>query len=151
MGYTNAFEALGFDREEATIQTLRADLAGILHDYIRQHGLTQAKASEKLGVSQGVVSEILRGRVKSKSVEYFVRLLARASLPWTARCWQPPCASVVLGAAPSSWTASGAMTTTANYLAPVPGDEGALVWNQTLQSGSVKTVGTPVGSGGGLW
>jgi len=94
MAYKNAFTALGFDNGDATIFALRAQFARIVRDRVREKKLTQEEASEWLRVSQGAVSEIVSGRIKSKSVEYFIRLLARANIPWTASCMQAPNVSV---------------------------------------------------------
>ena len=95
MAYKNAFEALGFEKDDATVFALRAQFAGILRDQVRQKKLTQQEASEWLRVPQGAVSEILSGRIKSKSAEYFIRLLVRAGIPWTAYCAQAPNVSVI--------------------------------------------------------
>ncbi len=108
MSYRNPFEALGLDKEDAAVEALRADLAGILRDWIAQRQLTQAAAGRALGVSQGVVSEIMNGQTGRKSIEYFIRLLARVGVAWTARCWHAPAdASAVKGAAPADWIGVG--------------------------------------------
>ena len=53
----------------------------------------------------------MNGRTGSKSIEYFVRLLARAGVAWTARAWAAPSdACAVKGPAPVAWVGVGHAT-----------------------------------------
>ena len=112
MGYTNAFEAVDLPKDEATIEALRADLAAVLRDWIKQHRLTQAAAGHRLGIPQSVVSNIVNGNTSRTSIEYLIRLLARVDVAWTARCWRAPSdAAAVKGPAPQNWMATGLAAT----------------------------------------
>jgi predicted XRE-type DNA-binding protein len=103
MKFKNAFEALGFEHDDATVLQLRSEFAAVLRDWIRNQQITQAKISETLNIPQSAVSDILRRKIGSKSVEYFIRLLARAAVPWSARCSNAPNVDVVQGNPPLEW------------------------------------------------
>lgn len=112
MAYSNPFEAIGLDKDEATIAALRSDYASILRDWIKQRQLTQAAAGNILQVPQAVVSKIINGNVVSMSIEYLIKLLARADVAWTSRCWHAPAdAAVCKGPAPASWIGTGTRST----------------------------------------
>ena len=68
-GDENLFLALGFPPHEAEILQLRADLMGQLRLWIQDSGLTQADAAERLGVTQGRVSDLVRGKWKKFSLD----------------------------------------------------------------------------------
>jgi predicted XRE-type DNA-binding protein len=109
MAYENAFDALGVDREDATVRALRADMSAIVRDWIKQRGLTQKAAGEQLGITQSAVSDIIAGRIGRMSFEYFVRMLTRIDVAWTARSWSHPHDSrAVKGPAPADWIGVGA-------------------------------------------
>lgn len=142
MSYKNAFEALGFDTEEAAVQALRADFAALLRDWIRQRGLTQAAAGAALGVSQSAVSEIVNGQTGRKSIEYFIRLLARVGVAWTARCWHAPSdAAAIKGPAPASWigTSSARVTRVTPDVASAP----PAIWDRVGGFDVFVATGTP--------
>lgn len=140
MTYKNAFAALGFDNDDATIYALRAQFARIVRDKVREKELTQEEASQWLRISQGAVSEIVSGRIKSKSVEYFIRLLVRAGIPWTASCVQAPDVNVFSQPHQSEATQNvftaighvdaGALFSTANRLQPA--------WNVRSSNGVLQ-------------
>lgn len=81
MALKNAFSAFGLQADEATIDTLRTDIAFALREYIERSGLGQAKAGEKLGLKQSVISHIVRGNIKHLSVERLVKAMVKAELP----------------------------------------------------------------------
>ncbi len=69
----NIFIDLGYSPDEAAILQMRADLMADLRKFIRNKKLTQAKASEILGVSQSRVSDLTRGkweRLESRNAHY---------------------------------------------------------------------------------
>lgn len=76
----NAFTAFGGTAEDATIDTLRADLALALRKFIENSQLGQAKAGEILGLKQNVVSQIVRGRIGHLSVERLIKAMVRAKI-----------------------------------------------------------------------
>jgi predicted XRE-type DNA-binding protein len=46
-----------------------------LHRLIKERGLTQTAAAKKIGISQGDLSHILRGRFENYSAERLIRML----------------------------------------------------------------------------
>ena len=76
----NLFLALGFPPHEAEILQMRADLMGKLRLWIRDSGLTQEEAAERLGVTQSRVSNLVRGQWKKFSLDMLLTLAAKAGL-----------------------------------------------------------------------
>lgn len=87
---SNSFTALGFKLDDAVVDALRADLADIVRGYIERSRMTQTALERTLGIPQSTISAIKNDRIDHLSVEYFLRILARAGIPWTAKCWKPP-------------------------------------------------------------
>lgn len=81
MTVKNAFTAFGLEADEATIDTLRADIAFALREFIERSGQGQAKIGEMLGLKQSVVSHIVRGDIEHLSVERLIRAMVKAELP----------------------------------------------------------------------
>jgi predicted XRE-type DNA-binding protein len=77
----NAFTAMGLDPDEATIDTLRTDLALALRAYIERSGKGQTRIGEILGLTQNVVSHIARGEIEHLSVERLIKAMVRAGIP----------------------------------------------------------------------
>jgi len=90
MTTTNSFTALGFKADDAVIEALRADLADIVRGYIERSQLTQTTLQKTLGIPQSTISAIKNDRIDHLSIEYFIRILTRAGITWTARCWNAP-------------------------------------------------------------
>ena len=59
---------------------LRAQLAEALRVWMEKEKLTQAQAAERLGIAQPRVSDIVRNKVELMSLDYLVRLCAKAKL-----------------------------------------------------------------------
>jgi predicted XRE-type DNA-binding protein len=76
----NLFLALGFPPHEAEVLQLRADLMGRLRLWIKDSGLTQAEAAEKLGITQARVSNLVRGHWKKFSLDMLLSLAVKAGL-----------------------------------------------------------------------
>ena len=76
----NLFLALGFPPHEAEVLQLRADLMGRLRLWIKESGLTQAEAAEKLGITQARVSNLVRGHWKKFSLDMLLTLAIKAGL-----------------------------------------------------------------------
>lgn len=86
----NSFSALGFSDDDAVIEALRADLADIIRGYIERSQLTQTALERTLGIPQSTISAIKNDRIDRISIEYFIRILTRAGIPWTAKAWKAP-------------------------------------------------------------
>ena len=71
---------LGFPAHEASVMLLRAQLSEALRRWIEREHLTQAQAARRLGIAQPRVSEIVRGKVELMSLDYMVRMCAKAKV-----------------------------------------------------------------------
>jgi predicted XRE-type DNA-binding protein len=69
--------------DEATIQSLRRDLALQVSRAVRQLGVTQVLAAKQLGVPQPTLSKLINGRVDNLSIELLIRIAVRAGLSLT--------------------------------------------------------------------
>ena len=77
----NVFSDLGFDDAEAQVLALRADLMAALGRKIKARGMTQVAAVRMLGVSQGRVSDLARGKVENFSLDMLVTFAAKMGKP----------------------------------------------------------------------
>jgi predicted XRE-type DNA-binding protein len=77
----NVFTDLGFDDAEAQVLALRADLMAQLDKQIKARKMTQVMAARVLGVSQGRVSDLVRGKVEKFSLDTLVQFAARLGKP----------------------------------------------------------------------
>lgn len=77
----NVFSDLGFDDAEAQVLALRADLMAMLAKQIKAQNMTQVKASKILGVSQGRVSDLTRGKAEKFSLDMLVTFAAKLGKP----------------------------------------------------------------------
>jgi predicted XRE-type DNA-binding protein len=69
--------------EEATIQSLRRDLALQVSRVARRLGETQVAAARRLRIPQPTLSKINNGRVSDLSIEFLLRVAVRAGIPLT--------------------------------------------------------------------
>ena len=69
--------------DEATIQSLRSDIALQVARVVRRFGATQVAAARRLGVPQPTLSKIINGHVSDLSIEFLLRVAVRAGLPIT--------------------------------------------------------------------
>lgn len=69
--------------DEATIHSLRRDLALQVSRAVRQRGATQVAAAQQLGVPQPTLSKLINGRVDNLSIELLIRIAVRAGLSLT--------------------------------------------------------------------
>ena len=74
----NIFNDLGFGEDEAENLKIQADLMIELTKLIEAQGLTQAAASELLGVTQPRVSDLMRGKIDRFSVDSLIEMLGHA-------------------------------------------------------------------------
>lgn len=77
----NVFTDLGFDEAEAQVLALRADLMAQLEKQIKARKMTQMQAAQLLGVSQGRVSDLARGKAEKFSLDMLVQFAARLGKP----------------------------------------------------------------------
>src|SRR3546814_6439447 len=75
----NVFTDLGFDDAEAQVLALRADLMALLAKQIKARRMTQVAAAKVLGVSQGRVSDLTRGKADQFSLDLLVTFAARSA------------------------------------------------------------------------
>lgn len=76
----NVFLALGFDPQEATNLLIRADLMIAIEDIIEVRKLKQREAAELFGVSQPRISDLLRGKSDTFTIDSLVNMLGHAGL-----------------------------------------------------------------------
>lgn len=76
----NVFLALGFEPGEATNLLIRADLMMAVEDVIRTRGLKQKEAASLFGVSQPRISDLLRGKSDTFTIDSLVNMLGHAGL-----------------------------------------------------------------------
>ena len=74
----NVFVDLGFAPGEAAVMALRADLMARLRLLVQNERWTQAGASERFGIAQSRVSDLLRGKWDKFSLDMLITLAARA-------------------------------------------------------------------------
>jgi predicted XRE-type DNA-binding protein len=72
-GTGNVFADLGVPEPES--QFLKSQLVARLAAVLKDQGLTQADAAQRLGVSQPDISRLLRGQFRDVSVEGLLRML----------------------------------------------------------------------------
>jgi predicted XRE-type DNA-binding protein len=76
--------------DEATIQSLRRDIALQISRLAQRLGGTQMAAAKQLGVPQPTLSKITNGRVSDLSIEFLLRIAVRAGLPITLQTGHVP-------------------------------------------------------------
>lgn len=86
----NAFSAFGFEVDDATIDTLRTDLAFALRQFIERSQTGQVQAGKVLGLKQSVVSQIVRGDIAHLSVERLIRAMVKAKITGFAEWGESP-------------------------------------------------------------
>lgn len=74
----NVFKDLGFTDEEAIALAMRVDLAVEIEKFIRRKKLTQTKAAAFFNVPQPKISKIIGGKVSGFSIDYLVKMAAKA-------------------------------------------------------------------------
>jgi predicted XRE-type DNA-binding protein len=76
--------------DEATIYSLRRDLALQISRLALRLGGTQLAAAERLGLPQPTLSKIMNGRVSDLSIEFLIRIAVRAGFPITLQTGSVP-------------------------------------------------------------
>ena len=72
------FVDLGFEPAESAILDMRAKLINDLREYIESSDTTQTEVAERLGITQSRVSDLVRGKWQTFSLEMLITLEARA-------------------------------------------------------------------------
>jgi predicted XRE-type DNA-binding protein len=67
-------------RDDATIQSLRSDVALQIARFVQRQELSQAAAAKLLRIPQPTLSKIANGRVSELSLELLLRIAVRAGL-----------------------------------------------------------------------
>jgi len=73
--YKSPFHAAGYSEAEANALVRKADLAIAIEDAIAALGITQKDAAERADVTPTQINEIVRGRIKSYSIDRLIRIL----------------------------------------------------------------------------
>jgi predicted XRE-type DNA-binding protein len=76
--YGNVFDAISGSAEQSASLTARAQVMRALQALVKDAGWTQAKAAERLGVSQPRMNDLLRGRLSKFSLDALVNLVSAA-------------------------------------------------------------------------
>lgn len=78
--FDSVWDAIEDTPEEAANMRLRSQLLTAVEQEVRSWRLTQAKAAERLGVTQPRLNDLLRGKIAKFSLDALVDLSARAGL-----------------------------------------------------------------------
>ncbi|MDZ7670962.1 MAG: helix-turn-helix transcriptional regulator [Gammaproteobacteria bacterium] len=73
----NVFEDLGFEREEAAVLKIKADLMIEIEKAMKAQRLTQSRAAQILGVSRPRLNRMLHGRFEGVTIDRLVQMLER--------------------------------------------------------------------------
>jgi len=74
----NVFEDLGFSQEESGKLAIKSHLMVEIESYIKEKGMTQAQASELMGVSRPRISDVMRGKIDKFTIDALVDMLSKA-------------------------------------------------------------------------
>jgi predicted XRE-type DNA-binding protein len=78
--YSNIFEAITNDVEEAADMEFRADLMLVMRDIFREQEASQAQIGQMLGIPQPRVSELLTGKVDKFSSDKLIGFCAKIGI-----------------------------------------------------------------------
>jgi predicted XRE-type DNA-binding protein len=73
----NIFEDLGFEREEAAVLKIKAELMIEIEKVMKTQGLSQARAAEVMGVPRPRLNRMLHGRFDGITIDKMVQILER--------------------------------------------------------------------------
>ncbi len=74
---------------ECEVPRIRAELMGVVRDYIRANGLTQQQAAERFAVKQPRISEIVQGKTGLFTTDKLIELLNRVGMQVEISVLQP--------------------------------------------------------------
>ena len=78
--YSNIFEAITDNAEEAADMEFRADLMLVLRDFFREQDASQAQIGQKLRIPQPRVSELMAGKVDKFSSDKLIGFCAKVGI-----------------------------------------------------------------------
>lgn len=78
--FNSVWDAIEDTPGEAANMKARAELMHAITEYIRNSGMTQAEAAKMLGVTQPRISDLMRGKIDSFSIDTLVNILAAAEI-----------------------------------------------------------------------
>jgi predicted XRE-type DNA-binding protein len=78
--FTNVWDALENDREDAATMTMRSNVMMAIDATVRQWKLTQAAAARRLGITQPRLNDLLHGKINKFSLDTLMTLATRAGL-----------------------------------------------------------------------
>jgi predicted XRE-type DNA-binding protein len=87
---SSVFSDLGFSPAASKELRRKSELLLQVQNFVKRHGLTQAKAAVVLGISQPRVSQLVNGRLSQFSLDELVRLGVRAGLNVTIKAEPNP-------------------------------------------------------------
>jgi predicted XRE-type DNA-binding protein len=79
-GSGNVFRDLGFPEDESRSLALRSELMIRVEGYVERSGLTRARASARLGLTQLRLNVLLRGKIEMFGLDALVNAAVRAGL-----------------------------------------------------------------------
>lgn len=74
--YKNIWDAIEDDPIKSANLRLRSQLMMEVSEYVKQSGLTQTEAAEKLGTTQPRLNDVLKGKIDKCTVDRLVNMLA---------------------------------------------------------------------------
>lgn len=77
--YESAFDVLE-DPDRATNLKVRSKLMRRLDDYLREEGLTQEEAADRLNVPQSRISFLVNGKISKFTIDYLLNMCTRAGI-----------------------------------------------------------------------
>jgi predicted XRE-type DNA-binding protein len=77
VGGRSVFDDFGFDRAEAAILAVKAELQIGLEQEVKKRGLTQTEAARQLGITRPSLNRLLNGHLDSISIDQLVGMHAR--------------------------------------------------------------------------
>ena len=78
--FSNIFDAITDDGDEAADLEFRADLMLLLREYFKAHNASQTEIGKTLGVPQPRVSELLGGKIDKFSSDKLIGFLAKVGI-----------------------------------------------------------------------
>ena len=81
----NVFEDLGFDKAEAEVMKLRAEIMIRIEQHLREQKWSQREAAARLHITQPRVSRLMKGACEDFSLDMLVTIAHRAGLKPTLR------------------------------------------------------------------
>jgi len=76
----SVFDALEDDAAEAEVLKIKAALMDCLRAYIKENGLTQQQAADRMGVQRSRIGDVSRGHISVFSIDALVTMAARVGL-----------------------------------------------------------------------